>query len=40
MTSVASWNTTSTIFEGAVLMEDFKIMLQTIPVILFRKGGW
>jgi lipopolysaccharide/colanic/teichoic acid biosynthesis glycosyltransferase len=22
------------------LLEDFKIMLQTIPVILFRKGGW
>jgi lipopolysaccharide/colanic/teichoic acid biosynthesis glycosyltransferase len=20
--------------------EDFKIMLKTIPVMLFRKGGW
>jgi lipopolysaccharide/colanic/teichoic acid biosynthesis glycosyltransferase len=22
------------------LLEDLKIMLKTVPVILFRKGGW
>jgi len=22
------------------LIEDIKIMLKTVPVVLFRKGGW
>jgi lipopolysaccharide/colanic/teichoic acid biosynthesis glycosyltransferase len=22
------------------ILEDLKIMLQTIPVMLFRRGGW
>jgi lipopolysaccharide/colanic/teichoic acid biosynthesis glycosyltransferase len=22
------------------LLEDFKIMLKTIPVVLLRRGGW